>query len=300
MKALLKIFFFSILFIFLTTCNSSETETVQESKYTLCEVCPKIKEEQDTLSFVREVMHFVSQNVDDGLIKNSFCDSIFEFPINQLPVDKYLELFQNNEGTLKCGGTALIMVKILLESGIDAYTYNFGFQNTEYSHVIVLVKYKNDYLIFDPYISYELKYKNENLGLLALFEYIKQKKIINVNYESDTANFDLIADISLIDFSSNSIMVHNCFTQFFNNSKKIDSTIYLVKKQRCFACDTSDVCNSFVKSFEKKLRKETSYHNFYEGMLLKINETVGAADDSIVNNKIDSLIEMANRSFVFE
>ena len=293
MKAFLFLFF-SIFLLHSCQYDTGKTSAQSPNNPTICTSCPIIEENQDTLEFVRKVQKFVGEKANMGYVYNALCDTFHKIQIDEFPVDTYLRIFEENKGTASCGLTSMIMVKILLENGIDAYTYNFGFEKTRITHVIVLVKNKGRLLIFDPHIGYELKDdKGKGIDLISLIKNVGQNnKTFKPYYDSYTVESKLLIDFSALNELKLERYGDSC--AYYFDQMKENKEIVTLKTKRCFHCNKVEFCKGFVQQFEEILKKKTNFSKFYEGYVFKLNYAYGADDYSIIDNNIDSILMSEN------
>jgi len=281
-----------IFVFFLIGCKQSESPiNVERAQPSACAECPKMTDSQDTIAYINRLRRFVAKNADSGLIRNQFCDTFYKIPIEEFDVSRYLRIFENDEGTASCGLAAQIMVKILLENGMDAYTYNFGFKGHRLSHVIVLVKVNARLLIFDPYFNYQLiDSVGANVDLFSLINAVGGNRAAeNIFFDSDTVISDLLVDFSVVEPWQLINAPIKCVEKMDDRIWLRDS-IFKIDDLRCYECDISNPCGSFVKDFEEKLKNDTRFTTFYQAITLKINEVYGAADCHRLNALVDSAI----------
>ena len=285
--------------VVLASCNQNTEITDKQSQVddkhpTKCSSCPKYNQRMDSVLFVREVMHFVADKADVGNVKHALCDTFYRIEFSQLPVDSYLKLFEADEGTATCGLAATIMAKILVENGFDAYTYNFGFENTPMTHVVVLVKNEGRLLVFDPFMNYELVDENgRHVRLENLFESISMKHE-PPTFKSDTIIADFLMDISKLTIDQQSKLKSHEFSKYDSLGTWLSDSIYRTKYPRCYECSTIFGENHFILAFEDTLRSRMGLTYFYQAFPLKINRINGAKDCLIIDAYVDSLISSAS------
>jgi hypothetical protein len=276
------------LFIGCNTNQTAEKETVVEKEF--CPQCPKIAAKQDTVEFVNEVRKFIASKSDLGIVPNERCDTFALIPFENFPVEEYLNYFENDLGVSSCGLAGSNMVKILLENGIDAYTYNFGFRDSDLTHIIVLVKQKGKFLIFDPYMNYEMLDKDgNNMDIITLIEDIASDSL-NLTFSQDTIMAEMVVDLSVLGKEYLKMLnVPNC-KEYFATGVEIRDSVYKMSFDRCYPCEAYRSCTSFVQRFLVKMRAETKLVYFHEGFALKIHEVLGADDSEEVDDMINTAI----------
>lgn len=257
-----------------------------------CQLCPNIKSNQDTLEFINEVRRFVAMKADFGNLVNPFCEN-YSTHLEKFGIDTFLRLFELDVAKATCGLNAMIMVKILLENGIDAYTYNFGWKGTSVTHVIVLAKHHDQLLIFDPYLNYTLLHADgTNMDIVSLIEMVGSNNLI-FRTTLDTVIADLIIDEET--FNNNhalrdSVMSIPSCVKLLNSASIAGENIKKVKLQRCFECEKSRDCFNMIHGFETRLKNETYLNSYHEAIVLKIGNVWGAPDYRYVDDLIESRI----------
>ena len=296
-RSILKIL---IAFIFLASCQFQNSETEPEPVVGLapCKSCPRLQG-TDTLAFVAEVVTYISKNADTGLLPNALSDSFYEYPLDELPVQQYLDQFEANTGVASCGLAASLVVKILLDNGIDAYTYSFGFPDVELSHMVALVKVDGDLLVYDPFINYTL---TDELGGPLSFEkllsnpFSEQPVFIPV---TDGIMTDLVVDMTLIDSTALMSTASDDCVAWNSGFEQIGNHIYRMKIERSFRAESNRPCSSFVKRLESKLQSRTSLRTFAQAMILKTHPIRGASDHAKVNSALNALIASHSKKWTW-
>ncbi len=285
---------FTLLF---ASCQNQEQQTatdVQNQSNPSCTLCPKIKSGQDTLEFTNEVRRFVADNTDKGWVFNDVCDNFLE-NMEKFGVDTFLKLFALDAGRATCGLNARIMVEILLENGIDAYTYNFGFEGkSDLSHVVVLVKHRGRLLIFDPHFNYALLNPDgSNMDIISLINAIGARNL-QFKTTTDTAIADLLIDEKILNATPamrDSVMADaNCAALL--TSGTVSGNMRKIPLQRCFSCESNRKCFgfAFIKKFEQRLRKETDFNSYHEGLVIRLGTVSGADDWQDMEDRIQTAI----------
>lgn len=291
-----KVFLPSVLFFgaFFFSFIGCEQEKPEQKTTKLvgksCFSCPKISPEQDTLDFVRSIRRFVASNVDIGNLRTSYCDTFYRVSVEDFPTESYLDLFRKDESTGSCGLAAMIMTRILLDNGILAYTYNFGFDGTRLTHVITLVKLHGDLLIFDPYMNYELvDKKGHNIGLFRLLD--------SLNYTTSFCkpSYDTVAGEFLLNHSALSedkftLSEQEPFKSFLLKHENLNDSVIKVRYDKCFECSTDPLSTLFIEEMLTVLSKQKNNPVLEDLFALKINNIYGASDYEEVNRKVDSLL----------
>ena len=256
-----------------------------------CQLCPSIQVGQDTLDYINDVRRFVARTADFGNLENELCENAQE-KLETFGVDTFLRLFEADAGKSTCSLNAKIMVQILLEHGIDAYTYNFGFEGTRLTHVVVLVKHHRQLLIFDPYLNYALLNSDgTNMDIISLIEMVGSGNLV-FRTTKDTVEADLLIDEEALnrtpELRDSILDIPGC-ADLVSGGTEINTHIKKVGFQRCYDCELNRTCFNLIAQFESMLNQETGLHSYHESMVLKIANVWGAHD----SQEIDELIESA-------
>lgn len=245
---------------------------------------------EDTLNFVDRVLKYTVKNTDVGFVKNAFCDTFFRVPIKDFEPETYFSIFEKDSGTATCGLVGKLMVKILLDNGIDAYTYNFGFDNSMFTHIVVLVKHGGEFLIYDPLFNYTLcDERGKPIGLFRLFNQIIGDSL-KVRIHSDSAWSDVVINVNDLEPFRTILSANDGCPDILFGFEQIRESTFKQSKLRCYQCN--EECNwfDFRTNFETELKQETLLNEFHEGMILKINSVSGANDEKRIDYLIDSVL----------
>ena len=249
----------------------------------------RIEQNEDTVAFAERVLKYVVQNTDVGFMANSYCDTFYKVPIEEFKPERYFTIFEKDSGTATCGLAGQLMVKILLQNGIDAYTYNFGFKGV-LTHVVVLVKHKGQLLIFDPFMNYALLNRFGNhIGLVALLDDISKDSLL-LSFSDDTLISEFVVNFQQLPEKYKKTLTSEACNEFRTNWTTVRDSTLKKPFYRCYSCERDRACASFVRNFETELSEVTRMTRFHEGFALKINQIYGAADYLNINAEIDSII----------
>lgn len=296
MQTIMKGFFGSICFLFaLSSISCSEagtTRTVGSDIPTVrCKLCPGMEAEEDTLDFIYRVRTFVAQHADKGFLGNRKCQNFHTVPVHEMDMDEYLNIFEQDLGTATCGLVANLMVKILLDNRIDAYTYNFGIDN-RLSHVVVVAKCNGLLTVHDPYFNTSLLRLDTTSAPLDLMEFLTDAANGKDEYllTADTVISDLLVAPGLLTAKQLQPMKQDSCSSWLVNGRMVHDTVYKYDYTRCFRCEADMPCVSSVRRFEAALRQATDLRYYHQAMLYKINPVVGAPDERDVDARIDALL----------
>lgn len=282
--------FMPITFISLVLCLACTNPKEKLSAATSSLALLQLNEKEDTLAFSDRVRKYVAKNAPLGYLPNPICDTFYKIPISKFNPSKYLNLFKTESGVATCGLAAQIMVKILIQNGIDAYTYNFGFEGTGYTHVVVLVKNNGRYFIYDPFINYTLlDVAGNNMDIERLLLQIAGDSV-QVKFSVDTAMTNFVIDEQSLPKTIRELLPSKNCEEFGIRATQVRKSIYKTSMSRCFACESDGRCFRFVPAFETHLIANSKFNSFHEGIALKINGVSGAPDYENVNAIVDSLI----------
>lgn len=187
------------------------------------------------------------------------------------------------------------MAKLLIQNGIDAYTYNFGFIDTHFSHIVVLVKQGNKFLVFDPYMNYALlDEEGNNMDIVRLLAQIAGDSL-NVTFSKDTVLAEMVMDHSLFNEESLQLLHAPSCGYFEREMIHVRDSVFKQPYPRYFTESKDASCVSFVRVFEDQLLQTADLRKFHEGFALKINKIYGAHDDEKVDAMVDSIIANSPR-----
>ena len=282
--------------ILLTESNkeSLDSPSAIKTEETTCEVCPKLGNRTDTIEHIDEVLEFVASECDMGNLHNIHSDTFYKIEFKQIDVESYLKIFKSNEGVAICGLTSILMAKILDENGIRAYTYNFGFKDTEMTHVVTLVSYQKQLLIYDPFINYKVMATNGNTTQNQnMFEVLRNMRDSTFKplYVSNELSTDLLVPNEFYDSMDLSGYSADCLI-WTNGFSSTNEGYFTRKATRSFESDYKHPCNSFIKRMEVALHRNTDLTKFHQSYSLKINKVYGSEG----HQKIDSILEVMTDS----
>lgn len=272
--------------------NSEDTTVDQpkvESTYD-CEECPTFTDGKDTLAFVNEVRSFIAHHADAGLIENSACQNLGDALLDTFPVQTLLDLFEKDLGTGSPEVCSKLMVKILLENGLDAYVYSFGPRGSDVTHSAVLVKHEEDLWVVDPRLNYTLL--KPNGSPMSLFELIEQVGKGNLQYTTsqEFVEGDLLLDYRIMPPSFFEWKARTACAEMFSNEKVIRDSITKTVIKRCFTCEQERSCFSLSKRMETALQQTTGLSDYHEVLALPNAAVHGAPDAQEVSDRIQSHI----------
>lgn len=286
-----------LLCLTLHSCTESN-RTNSDSEQVYCHTCPMIRPQEDSLEFASRAMRFVSKNADTGLLPNQLCDSSQNIGVMELPIDQMLRVFDENEGVASCNLAASILADILIQNGISAYTYSFGFPETDLSHMVTLVKVKRELYLFDPFLNYFLADESGSpLPLHNFFDLVLDAQPA-FQYHSEPVLGDMTVDFSLVDTA---LLIQNESIRCKDWSKgfvRLKGTIHQIRISRSFKDALNRPCNSFIKRMEAHLLTSTGLHTFAQAMLLKTGAIKGADDHEKVDSELNALIARQNWNYL--
>ena len=266
-----------------TAVNTSESELQQW--YQAAESSSDIEK----IVYIRRL---VADTIDSGTIRDSMLESFSNTPFNHFEINQYMERFARDAGHVNCALAANIMCKTLNNMGIESYSYNFGFENTPFTHVVVLAKLSQNYwTLHDPTFNYSL---NDSSGVpkdfFQLLEDINLHQFDNIVPSSDTVWRDLLLTKEVLDRSRD--MGDSCKQYFLNTLKtSLDSTKYLTPI--CYSCEPdSSICENinFKQMMASELKKVDSTDSFWGTLRFQIGSTWGPKPEQL-QSKIDSVLK---------
>lgn len=255
---------------------------------------PILTQGQDSLQFVEQVRRFVAEYADDGLLYNPILEGLAKLSIAQLYPQQLLDEFDHDNAVISCAMASKLMVRILLDNGIDAYTYSFGFACTNLTHTVVLVKLSGKLYVYDPFLNYSLlDEQGGHLDILTLLESASRDDL-RMMASQDTVVADMLVDEELMMAMANADSLKEdprCRVQF-HDEVRIREHLLKFRVNRCYQCMV-ERCDSFIELFETKLRTDTALRQFHQGYLLKVGCMDGAEDwpkiDRLLNEAIERL-----------
>ena len=251
-----------------------------------CPDCPVILSEEHPLTFAARAMRFVSKNADTGFVPNALCDSYENYPVDQLPIQEILAAFDNNEGVANCSMAAALLTKVLIDNGVSAYTYSFGFPEVELSHAVTIVSVADSLYLFDPFFNYFLADSiGEALPLQAFFNNILDTTFV-YQFRSEPVLGELTVDFSLIDTNKLMLNESQVCRNWAKGYTRLYADVHQIKISRSYDDELNRPCNSFIKRLEKHLQAQTTLQTFGQAMLMKTGDISGAEDQL----KVDSLL----------
>ncbi|MCF8276218.1 MAG: hypothetical protein K9J17_05730, partial [Flavobacteriales bacterium] len=135
----------------------------------------------------------VADTLDTGFTSDSLCLNFHTISFEDFATDSFLKKFADNSGAGYCGLAASILCKTLNDHGINAYTYNFGFKGTRFTHVLVVAQTDdNEWTVHDPYFNYSITDSlGEPLDFFLMMENLALKNHSNLLFSTDTVTRDV-------------------------------------------------------------------------------------------------------------
>lgn len=273
------------------TGNNDGTAEQADTREVRCTNCPTLQQGQDTLAFINEVRTFVASHADDGLVDNDLCDNYTDIALDTFPVDEFLNIFEADQGVASAGLCSKLMVKILLENGIDAYMYSFGARSSG-PHGLVLVKHANELWVVDPRLNYTLMtLDNRPLNFFDLIVMVAEGRTDYV-VDSEPVKGDLLIDTKLVGSNFAVMLKIPSCKAIINSGRMVHGTVSKRQVDVCYRCDLDKECDPFSKTQRliAGLKEQTTLTRFHEGMVLKRSMIVGAADEDDVEDRVVAAI----------
>lgn len=257
-----------------------------------CTNTPKKKlSTENKIKISHELRRYVAKNIVLGDSIDPVLSNFAQVNFNDFDPTKFLNRLKNNKGRATCGLAAALLVKLLNQKNIEAYTYNFGF-NKNLSHVVALIKIQNyppKWIVQDPFYNCVIVDSlNKPKDFFEILVDLKKHNLKNTIIKEDT-----IFQKILMTFDTKKRFISKiddeCFKYFKNNysTKEIPVTI-----QNCYSCLDNLVCDkwNFKKEFEKELMRAKYPANFIYGYLLQINQIWGSEPNKL-QTKIDEFLK---------
>ncbi|MCB9204140.1 MAG: hypothetical protein H6603_04095 [Flavobacteriales bacterium] len=237
-------------------------------------------------------MKFVAEHADVGNLKNPDCVNYYEMQFEAINVSHYLQVFEENTGVASCGLAASLMVRILNENNIDAYTYNFGFENTEATHVVTIVPLSKKLMVFDPYVNYWLTDSLGNgIGLREIFNH-QFDTTFDVHYQYDPVQADLNVYSASLKAGNMKELISAC-KEYATGFVSLNDSIAQKKITRSYLDNRSNECSSLIRNMETQLQAETPFSRFHQAMVFKLNKLSGGTNSELLDAQLDSLVARA-------
>lgn len=269
--------------------NSTQQSVDPTKQTTICTTCPTFGPGQDTLQYVNLLRNFLAQRVDAGLMQNTLCENYNDVMLDTFPVQQYLDIFEKDEGTASSGLCSKLMVKILMENGLDAYSYSFGTRENK-PHTVVLVKHGKQLWVVDPQINYTLVNLNgQPMDLFLLIAQVAQNKL-NCTVSSDLVEADLLVDHAIAKRKFAMFMEDKACLKLLDGAVSIRDSVSKTLLTRCFECEKKRPCLNVISSIEEQLKQHTGLTDFKEALVLKRTTIIGASDAVEMDARIEATI----------
>jgi len=253
-----------------------------------CEDCPVFSPEEDTLAFVNRVRSFIAKNVDEGFIDCELCKTYEQIPIDTFPVQTYLNIYKNDEGGTSSGLCCKLMVKILVENGIDAYVYNFGPKQETSS--VVLVKHGSILWVVNPRMNYTLLDSDgQAMDFFKLIQLVGKDEL-EYKTSNDKVTAEMILDYTVLPEGLLALLQSDNCREQFNSLTEIRDSVVKATFERCFLCEKERTCANLIDRMEDGLHEETGLSEFHEALVLKRTSILGAPDAEEMDDRIETAI----------
>lgn len=276
-------------------CSQPEsTETMQTVNATpKCTNCPTLVPGQDTLAYVIGVMRFFAETADVGLLDNQVLTNVLSVGLDSIDVDRVIEIFRNDSAAALCSQVASTMVKTLIDNGIDAYTFNFGFEDIRLSHVLVLAKVKGRLFIFDPIQNYTLLGEDgKPIDILTVIDQIGRNDL-RVRPSEDTVLAEVICDLRKLPGKRmlDSYAKDPACLKYWSEVELVRDSVVKRKFNRCFSCDIGPCAEKNLKYiFVDTLKARTRLTQYHEGLVVNARVMAGSQDAQQVDDLIQTAI----------
>ena len=94
----------------------------------------------------------ICNTISEKLLIAAEIETLKEYQ-EDLNINSIIELFLANKAATFCGGAALTLYKELQELNFMPIIFHYGNYNNGLTHVVVLIKLKNEFYLFDPYFN---------------------------------------------------------------------------------------------------------------------------------------------------
>lgn len=238
-----------------------------------------------------EIRRLIADTLDAGITSDSLCLNFASISFDKFLVEPFLTKFANNKGAGTCGLAGALLAKTLNLHGIEAYTYNYGFEEPRITHVVVLAKTDNAWTLHDPFFNYSI---TDTLGnpkdFLRLLRELSDGDDSNVSFTSDTVirefHFDL--DTRISDFASDQCVDH---IKSININSNPDSILF--HQNVCYLCGLDNTnCPelNFFNQMSRQVNNLNRSENAIFGLLFQINGLWGPNPQAL-QEQIDDIIK---------
>ncbi|HRO74654.1 MAG TPA: hypothetical protein PLP27_00730 [Crocinitomicaceae bacterium] len=188
-------FIFTVIAVLVTSVSyaQSDKKDIFYADYTsfltyLSDSIQKIGKDIDRLIFIRRE---VAKTIKIGAGGKDI--STIHEHWTELSPKEFYDIFKNNEGTTKCGGTSEYLKGVYENLGYTAETFDMGCPDV-YTHVVTIVKNKDDnkYYLQDAFhnVSYSLTKDKIYPDFATIIKLLKSKKARKIKVKYDTKAFD--------------------------------------------------------------------------------------------------------------
>lgn len=236
----------------------------------------------------------IADTLDTGFKEDSLCDNFAGISFTDFVVDSFLVRFARNTGTGNCGLAASILSKAMNNYGIEAYTYNFGFDSVHITHVIVIANTDNRWTVHDPFYNYSI---TDSTGtpkdFFTLLDELAEGNHANIGFSEDTVMRDVYLNRQLL---ASNLLNEKC-RSFLNAQLQNQKDSQKIRIPVCYSCGIDpDYCPelNLWHKLSKMVHKKGWPDKAIYGLLFQINGVWGPNPEQF-QSKIDSTLNFARK-----
>jgi hypothetical protein len=242
----------------------------------------------------KRLRQMVADTLDGGNLTNSMCNRFMEIGFESFQTEEFFKQFAVDSCSASCGLASNILVKLLNDSGIIAYSYNFGFAGSDLTHVVVLAKVDSGiWSVHDPTFNYSVVDGNgKPKDFFQLLKSLNRCDLDDTHVTEDTVWRSV-----LIDTLKQYPLSEKC-TEVLKSLLVHTERISLIRRPICFGCVLGgDNCPEldFISRMEARLDAEGLPRNFLSAMTRPLNRVWGPNPESFQLLVDSAFLELEQR-----
>ncbi|MCF8460597.1 MAG: hypothetical protein K9G46_07730 [Flavobacteriales bacterium] len=242
----------------------------------------------------------IADTLDVGFTSDSLCLNFAKISFQDFNIDSFIPKFGNNTGAGSCGLASSMLAKTLNDAGIEAYTYNFGFENTKTTHVLVIAHTDNNqWTVHDPSFNYSITDSSNNpKDFFKLLGELGLRNHSDISFSSDTVFREVLLDDarSMFDLVSFGCLKH------LESQHAIDKNSIVMQIPVCYSCVFDSTYCPELNLFYNLSQRASQFglpRNSLYGFLFQLNRTWGP-NPTLLQAKIDSVFKTFNNNALVE
>jgi len=225
-----------------------------------------------------ELRRLVADTLDEGSLTHALCEGFVEVDFDSFDSNLYLRMFAMDSCRATCGLAANIMVEMLDEKGVRSVAYNFGFEGTALTHVLVIANTApHIWTVHDPFFNYSVADANgEPKDFFVLLDELSRNEFGGIRVSQDTVWRTVLIDPSL-DYEIRDV----CIEHLVRTTQSIEE--HKFRRPVCFDCRIGGAdCPEldFISRMESRLEAEGYLPYFLMALLKPINKVWGPDAES--------------------